>query len=103
MGSSQQSIFTGRFRHGYGQYFMGTGLLYMVASATSRINQKPYFLGSFAMLWGWVKSALQRRRRYHDPEFRDFMRRYQTRVLLVGKRRAIEEIHREWRIVQNPF
>ena len=26
MGSSQQSIYAGRMRHGSGQYFMGTGL-----------------------------------------------------------------------------
>jgi glycosyltransferase involved in cell wall biosynthesis len=101
MGSSQQSIFTGRVRHGYGQYFMGTGLLYLASSAISRINQKPYVLGSVAMLWGWVKSALDRKPRYDDPEFREFLRRYQRRVLLVGKKRAIEEIHREGRIIQN--
>ena len=30
MGSSQDSIFTGRMRHGYGQYFMGTGFLFIL-------------------------------------------------------------------------
>ena len=55
MGSSQQSIYVGRMRHGYGQYFMGTGLMFMAASAVSRLNQKPYVLGSMAMLWGWLK------------------------------------------------
>jgi hypothetical protein len=101
MGSSEQSIFTGRVRHGYGQYFMGTGLLYLTASAISRINQKPYVLGSVAILWGWVKSALERKPRYHDAKFREFLRRYQRRVLLVGKRRAIAEYHREGRIVES--
>jgi glycosyltransferase involved in cell wall biosynthesis len=101
MGSSQRGILTGRFRHGYGQYFMGTGFLYMAASAISRMNQRPYVLGSGAMLWGWVKSALDRKPRYHDAEFRAFLRRYQRRVLLVGKKRALEEIHGEGRIVQN--
>ena len=95
MGSSQQSIFSGRVRHGYGQYFMGTGLLYMAASAISRINQKPFVLGSVAMSWGWVKSAINRKPRYDDAEFQRFLRRYQRRVLLVGKKRAIEEIHSE--------
>ena len=99
MGSSQQSIYTGRLRHGFGQYFMGTGFLFMAASAISRINQKPYVLGSLAMLWGWVKSALVREPRYNDPEFRKFLRRYQWRVLLVGKKRALEEIHGEGRVV----
>lgn len=92
MGSSQQSIYTGRKRHGYGQYFMGTGFLFMAASALSRVNQKPYVLGSLAMLWGWLSSALQRKPRYDDPAFRAFLRRYQMRALLVGKARAIQEL-----------
>jgi poly-beta-1,6-N-acetyl-D-glucosamine synthase len=91
MGSSEQSVYAGRMRHGFGQYFMGTGLIYMVASAASRMNQKPYVLGSLAMLWGWLQSALARRPRYRDPEFRRFLRRYQWRALLVGKKRALEE------------
>lgn len=95
MGSSQQSIYSGRMRHGYGQYFMGTGFLYMLASAVSRMNQKPYVLGGLAMLWGWVKSALQRKPRYEDEEFRKFLRRYQRRALLLGKKRAIDELCRE--------
>ena len=91
--SSQGSVYTGRMRHGYGQYFMGTGISYMIASALYRISEKPYVLGSLAMLWGWIKSALQRKPRYADTEFRRFLRRYQMRALLVGKKRAIEEIH----------
>lgn len=92
MGSSQDSIFTGRMRHGYGQYFMGTGFLFMAASALSRVNQKPYVLGSAAMLWGWLKAALQRKPRYENPEFRRFLRAYQQRALLVGKSRATREL-----------
>ncbi len=99
MGSSQRGIYTGRMRHGYGQYFMGTGFLYMAASALYRIAEKPYLLGSMAMLWGWIKSALQRKPRYADAEFRKFLRRYQWRAILVGKKRAIEKTRRETGIV----
>jgi glycosyltransferase involved in cell wall biosynthesis len=95
MSSSQQGIYVGRMRNGYGQYFMGTGFLFMMASAISRINQKPYVLGSLAMLWGWVISALLGKPRYEDAEFRAFLRRYQRRALLVGKKSAIEEIDRQ--------
>jgi biofilm PGA synthesis N-glycosyltransferase PgaC len=94
MGSSQQSIYAGRMRHGFGQYFMGTGFLFMAASALYRVTERPYLLGSLAMLWGWIKSALQRLPRYEDREFREFLRRYQMRALVVGKKRAIEEIYR---------
>jgi biofilm PGA synthesis N-glycosyltransferase PgaC len=92
MGSSQQSIYTGRMRHGYGQYFMGTGFLYILASAIKKIPEKPYLLGAVYMLWGWLKSALQGKPRYNDLAFRRFLRAYQWRALLVGKRRAVEEI-----------
>lgn len=95
MGSSQQSIYTGRMRHGFGQHFMGTGFVYMLASAISRMNQKPYVLGGLAMLWGWLSSAWQGKPRYDDIEFRRFLRHYQWRALVVGKKRAIAEIHRE--------
>lgn len=98
MGSSQVGIYTGRMRHGYGQYFMGSGLPWMLATAVYRIPEKPYVLGGLAILWGWLKSALQGKPRYADAEFRAFLRRYQWRALLVGKRRAIEEIHRRQRI-----
>lgn len=95
MGSSQQSIYKGRMRHGFGQYFMGTGFLYMLASALFRLNEKPYVVGSLAMLWGWLSSALQGMRRYENPAFRAFLRRYHRRVLWNGKKRAIEMTHRE--------
>jgi glycosyltransferase involved in cell wall biosynthesis len=86
MGSSQQGIYAGRMRHGAGQYFMGTGLLYMAASAASRLNQKPYVLGAAAMLWGWLASALQGKPRLEDPQFRRALRAYQRRTLLTGKK-----------------
>jgi poly-beta-1,6-N-acetyl-D-glucosamine synthase len=92
MGSSQQSIYAGRMRHGYGQYFMGTGFLYLAASALSRVNQRPYVLGSLAIMWGWIKSAALKKPRYGNLEFRRFLRRYQGRALFVGKSRAIAEL-----------
>jgi len=97
MGSSQVGVLTGRMRHGYGQYFMGTSFVYMLANAVNRINEKPYVIGSLAMLWGWLKSALQRKPRYEEPGFRTFLRHYQWRALVVGKTRAVEEVLRERR------
>ncbi|MEJ1472104.1 MAG: glycosyltransferase family 2 protein [Candidatus Sedimenticola sp. (ex Thyasira tokunagai)] len=99
MGSSQQSIYTGRMRHGYGQYYMGTGFLFMLASAIYRLDEKPYVIGSLAMLWGWLKSALLSKDRYDDIEFRHFLRKYQNRSLFVGKKRAIEEINSTMRVL----
>lgn len=93
-GASHKGIYTGRIRQGFGQYYMGTGLLYLLASAISRLNQKPYVLGQLAVLWGWIQGALRGEPRYDNPEFRRFLRRFQRRALLLGKRQAVEELNR---------
>lgn len=92
MGSSQHGVLVGRQRHGYGQYFMGTGLVYMTVSALFRMTRLPYVVGGAAMWLGYVKSMLARRPRYQDTEFRRFLRRYQWACLLKGKRRATLEL-----------
>jgi hypothetical protein len=56
------------------------------------MTQRPYVVGGLGMLWGWVRSALRRDPRYPDLEFRRFLRRYQWRALVLGKRRALREI-----------
>ena len=92
MGSSYKGVYTGRMRHGFGQYFMGTGFVYMLAAAIHRMTERPYVVGGIGMLWGWLSSALQGKPRYRDLEFRRFLRRYQRRALVVGKKRAIKEL-----------
>lgn len=49
--------------------------------------------GSLATVYGWMKSALTCQPRYGDERFREFLHRYQSRVLRVGKKRALEEIY----------
>lgn len=92
MGSSQKGILTGRMRHGFGQYFMGTGLSYMTASALFRMASRPFVLGGLAMWWGYVRSLLARRPRYADAEFRRFLRRYQWSCLFRGKQNATQAL-----------
>jgi biofilm PGA synthesis N-glycosyltransferase PgaC len=88
MGSSDKSIWTGRVRAGYGQYFMGTSPLYLLAAAVYRIPRYPVLIGSMAHIWGYVASAIRGAPRYDDPAFRRFLRRYQRDCLLYGKREA---------------
>ena len=90
-GTSQKGALTGRMRHGFGQYFMGTSLVYMLANAVNRFTEKPYVIAGAAMWWGYVWSWLQRKPRYENPEFRRFLRHWQWRALVVGKKRAVEE------------
>jgi len=92
MGSSQTGIWHGRKRHGEGQYFMGTGPIYLAASALYRLGSRPRILGSLAIVWGYISAALRGVPRYGDQEFIRFLHRYQWRSLLYGKQHAVKEI-----------
>ncbi len=93
MGSSHKGIFTGRQRHGFGQWFMGTGLAYMSASALFRMTRPPVVLGGLAMWWGYVKAMLADNPRYEDPLFRRFLRSYQWACLFKGKTKATLKVN----------
>ncbi len=92
MGTSHQGIWTGRSRHGFGQYFMGSSIWYMTASAVFRSMHRPYVVGGLAMWWGFVRSALRGKPRYDDLEFRRFLRDFQWACLTKGKARATREL-----------
>ena len=93
MGSSDENWYRGRLRHGYGQYFMGTGFSYITASALYRMTRPPLVIGGLAVWWGYIKSWLTRTPRYDNPEFRKFLRRYQRNSLLRGKRATTQQLH----------
>jgi biofilm PGA synthesis N-glycosyltransferase PgaC len=93
MGTSHKNWWTGRVRHGFGQYFMGTTPVYMLAAATFRMTRPPFFVGGLAMMTGYVKSMLKRNPRYGDDEFRRFLRGYQWSCLLKGKADATAELN----------
>jgi hypothetical protein len=88
MGSSQKGILAGRVRNGFGQYFMGTSPVFLLASAVYRLPKHPPVTGSLAMLWGYLSSAMKRVPRYDDLEFRRFLRTYQLKSLVIGKAAA---------------
>lgn len=92
MGSSQTSIYTGRRRHGFGQYFMGSDPLFYAATCLFRMREKPYILGGLAMLQGYVAAYWRGDRQHDDTALRAFIRAYQRRALVVGKARAVAEI-----------
>ena len=95
MGSSQKGILTGRVRHGFGQYFMGTSPLYHMAAAIFRLPVYPAVIGSAAHVWGYATSWMKGLSRYDDPEFRRFLRSYQHACLRWGKRGATARVDAE--------
>jgi poly-beta-1,6-N-acetyl-D-glucosamine synthase len=99
MGTSHKNWWTGRVRHGVGQWYMGTGFPYMLASACYRMMHPPRIVGGMAMIWGWLRSMIQRKPRHGDPGFRQFLRRYQLRCMLHGKRSATAELNQRQAVV----
>lgn len=81
MGSSFRSIYHGRLRWGRGQHFMGTHPLYALAITAYRMFERPYVIGGLLILAGYVGAALRRARRYDDPQFRKFLRKWQLSKL----------------------
>ena len=88
MGSSQKGMIAGRMRHGAGQFYMGTDLVYMTVSALYRMTRRPFIIGGLAMWWGYVQSLLSGKDRLDDPAFRTFLRKYQWSCLFRGKAMA---------------
>jgi glycosyltransferase involved in cell wall biosynthesis len=102
MGTSHKNWWTGRVRHGFGQYFMGTTPVFMVASAVFRMTRRPRVMGGVAMLYGYFRSMLRRNPRYGDAEFRRFLRRYQWSCLFKGKARALQALEAAQATVWDP-
>lgn len=95
MGTSDRGWWTGRSRHGRGQWILGTSPIYLLASALFRLFHPPAFLGSLAMIFGFAAAGLRRTPRYGDADFRRWVRRTQHLSLLLGKRRAFARIEAE--------
>lgn len=93
MGSSQKGIVTGRKRHGFGQYFMGTGLAYMTVSSLFRMLHPPVFVGGFSMWLGYMESMLSGKQRFDDRALVEFINHYQWQCLLKGKKAATEALN----------
>jgi biofilm PGA synthesis N-glycosyltransferase PgaC len=94
-GTSENGIWTGRLRAGFGQYFMGTSPLYYFVVAFYRLPAHPVLIGSVAMLWGYISSWFKGLPRYEDPEFRRYLRSYQLACLRMGKRAATARVDGE--------
>ncbi|MBF0119519.1 MAG: glycosyltransferase [Desulfobacterales bacterium] len=86
MGSSHKSIYHGRMRWGWGQYFMGTHPLYIFAIGGYRMFERPYILGGLLIILGYLKGWHKKSKRYEYPGFRKSLHAWQMERLKIGKR-----------------
>ena len=93
-----RGVFTGRRRHGFGQYYMGSDPLYFLATGLYRMIHPPYVLGGLATIQGFLGAWLRGEKQHGDAELRRFIRAYQRRALKVGKAKAVLEIEDRQRL-----
>ena len=90
MGSSYKSIYHGRLRWGRGQWFMGAHPLYIIASGVFRMQERPYVIGGFLIVCGYILAGLRRMPQYGDRAFRQSLHRWQLKRLGLGWLTAAE-------------
>ena len=77
---------TGSFRWavklGSSNYYTGYHPLFMVAKALYRLPQKPFVLGSVAILFGYYRNLIARKKTIVSPDLRHFLRREQIKRLV---------------------
>jgi poly-beta-1,6-N-acetyl-D-glucosamine synthase len=86
MGSSNKSIYHGRIRWGWGQYFMGTHPLYILVVGAYRMIERPFILGGMLIVLGYLKGWITGAKRYDHPGFRSSLHAWQMERLKLGKR-----------------
>lgn len=86
MGSSEKSIIHGRIRWGWGQYFMGTHPLYILAVGLYRMLERPFVIGGILILAGYLKGWINKAPRYDFPGFRESLHGWQLERLKIGHR-----------------
>ena len=86
MGSSSKSIYHGRIRWGWGQFFMGTHPLYIIAVGLYRMTERPFILGGLLIVLGYLKGWVTGAKRYDFSGFRKSLHAWQLERLKIGKR-----------------
>ena len=72
---------------------MGSAPYYVAAVALYRMFERPFVLSGIGIFWGYLKAWLKRVKRFDNPDYLRFFRRYELESLLFGKRRTMNKYH----------
>jgi len=78
---SEEGLLRDRVKHGVACYVSWYHPLYVVASCLYRLTQKPYVLGSAAIVYGFLKAHFTRPARLQEPPYVAYIRSQQLRRL----------------------
>jgi glycosyltransferase involved in cell wall biosynthesis len=79
---TEEGLLRDRVKHGVACYVSRYHPLFVVAKCLSRLTQKPYFIGSAAILWGFLKSHWTQPPRPEDRSYVAYIRTQQLRRLV---------------------
>lgn len=72
----------GLIKNGKTDYVSGYHPLFLLAKSAVRISERPYVLGSVALLYGYLKAYWDRTPRVNDPELIQYLRGQQLAKLM---------------------
>ena len=78
---SEEGLLRDRVKHGVACYVSGYHPIYVLASSVLRVTQKPYIVGSAAILYGFIKGYLNQSPRVEDRSYIGYIRGQQLRRL----------------------
>jgi poly-beta-1,6-N-acetyl-D-glucosamine synthase len=80
-GSSLKSLYFRWLKHGRALHFAGAHPVWIIGSAFYHMLDRPYVLGGFCLIIGYLESMLARSPQYGNSEFRHFLRQWQMKTL----------------------
>jgi poly-beta-1,6-N-acetyl-D-glucosamine synthase len=80
-GSSIKSQYHGWARHGRALHFLGAHPLWVTASAAYHMMDRPFVLGGFCQILGYLGALANQGEQYGTPEFKRFVQDWQVKEL----------------------
>lgn len=78
---TEEGLVRDRMKHGVACYVSGYHPLYVAASCVYRLRQRPYVIGSAAIMYGFLKAFFTRPPRLEDRSYLSYIRGQQLRRL----------------------
>jgi len=83
--ASRRGLWEGKTRLGRNFYITGYHPLFLVARSVYRIKEKPYFVETFGVIYGYLRALCRREKTVVSPEEVAYLRRQQLRRMFGHK------------------
>lgn len=83
-GNRHGGLTKGRFRHGRNLYRFGYPLYYTFLKAFNRMLEKPYFIGSTAIIIGYIFASIKKESYIYDKNMRDHLKKRLKKIIIFN-------------------